>query len=126
MLVSLFFVVATMIEFAIVLLVKRNSRSIELFKNKKKISADESLFTKERCVSQLMKNISPFPRKESKATIRSSNERKRLNLQNQKEDIEGMKTDIGLSAHVVIDLIASCLFPISYVIFNIIYWYMVL
>ena len=69
---------------------------------------------------------SPFSKKESKATIRSSKERKRLNLQNQKEDIEGMKMDIGLSAHVVIDLIASCLFPISYIIFNIIYWYMVL
>ena len=115
-----------MIEFAIVLLLKRNSRSIKLFKNNNKISSDESLFIKVGCVSQLMKNISQFSRKESKATIRSSKERKRLNLQNQKEDIEGIKTDIGLSAHVVIDLIASCLFPISYVIFNIIYWYMVL
>ena len=41
------------------------------------------------------------------------------------ENGDGRK-NINLSSHNLIDLVSSALFPISYLIFNIIYWLMVL
>ena len=47
-------------------------------------------------------------------------------LEDRNNDTVKRKDNNALAAYILIDLIASFLFPISYLLFNIIYWYMVL
>ena len=106
LLFSLFFVVATMLEFAIVLLLKRNPKIPKM--------------------SQLMTNFYAMLGMDKTSEFHRNKGTKIQDLEDRNDNIGRRKDLNALAAYILIDLIASFLFPISYLLFNIIYWYIVL
>ena len=122
LLVSLFFVVATMIEFAVALLLQRNSRKrkVEFEKSKTKISMQNTSL--KRNLSQM--EIVPPPTidalfKSRKEVISQPSECLYFN-----EQCKNAK--FFTSYYNCIDILASVLFPTLYAVFNIVYWHLVL
>ena len=116
-----------MIEFAIALLVKRNPRSLKKMLEKKTIPGNTSLFKNATSISQLMAGLSTNTSTGKKIEKRRSSKGIKIqNLEDLKNENDDGRKKINLSSHNFIDLVSSILFPISYLIFNIIYWLMVL
>ena len=126
MIFSLFFVVATMLEFAIVLLIKRKPRRVKKITSKKKIAGNKSMLIKVRSMSLSLAKFSAMLTKEENAKIQPSKGTKNQDLEDQKHDIGNENSNTSIPTHVFVDIISSFIFPISFLFFNIIYWYMVL
>ena len=95
-----------MLEFAIVLLSKRNPQIPNM--------------------SQLMKKFYAMLGMDKTGEFQRNKGTKIHDLEDRNDNIGRRKDINALAAYILIDLIASFLFPISYLLFNIIYWYMVL
>jgi hypothetical protein len=118
--VSLFFVVATMIEFAVALLVKRNpiKRNVESGKNK--ISMQSTSLN--RSLSEMgieLPSTTNSLFKSRKGIIIRPSESLDYNEQSKNEKC-------FTSSYNCIDISASVLFPTCYALFNIVYWCLVL
>ena len=122
LLVSLFFVVASMIEFAIALLVKRNSReqTVELEKNKNKILTQN--MSLKRSLSQMRIGFPPTTDSFSKSRTGL-----RMNKSSECLELYGKRRNAKFftSSYNILDIAASILFPIFYALFNIVYWWLV-
>ena len=95
-----------MLEFATVLLLKRNPKTPKM--------------------SLLMANFMAMFVKDETGEFQRNKGTKIQSLEDRNNDTVKGKDNNALAAYILIDLIASFLFPISYLLFNIIYWYMVL
>ena len=115
-----------MLEFAIVLLIKRNPKRVKKITSKKKVQENKSMFIKVRSMSLSLANFSAMLTKEENAKIQPSKGTKNQDLEDLKHDIGNENLNTRIPTHVFVDIISSFIFPISFLFFNIIYWYMVL
>ena len=141
LLVSLFFVVATIVEFAIALLVKRNSRCTGSIVPKVSANAiREKAMPQEPKNDKISVNKKQTCKENSLHSICSSKEmlhvdnswfnvtERHVYRQHGIVDFEGKLTDSKcfILSPNAIDIFASVLFPTTYIIFNAVYWYVVL
>lgn len=115
-----------MLEFAIALLIKRKPKRERKITSKKKSQGNKSMFIKVRSMSLSLANFSAMLTKEENAKIQPSKGTKNQDLEDQKNDIGNENFNTRIPTHVFVDIISSFIFPISFLFFNIIYWYMVL
>ena len=141
LLVSLFFVVATMVEFAVALLIKRSTGNVKITKQ---LGSKSTLGVK---TSSDKLNSSKVAMENKKITIGDGSFQASLSKNNAKYPLNNLLLDRKLSkpsedgcfnlvettfkswpkiSSNTIDIMASILFPLSYMIFNVIYWSMLM
>ena len=128
MLVSLFFVVATMVEFAVALLIKRSSGDVKITKQ---LGSKSPLGVN---TSSEELNSSKVAMENKKIAIGDGSFQKALSNSNAKFPLNNLLLDRKMSkpsdngcslpkiSSNAIDIMSSILFPLSYMIFNVIYW----